>query len=115
MRHKEKPYLGGIQEFGAAVYVKDLKAGKLDARAQLGRFVGYDHESKGYRIYWPTKRSVTVERNVLFNESDIQSNDSTVTLSGGVQSEGERNKVIQYPENHDKSPEDVEKQSSSES
>jgi len=36
-------------------------------------------------------------------------------LSGGVQSEGERNKVIQYPENHAESPEEVEKQSSSES
>jgi len=48
MRHKEKPYLGGIQEFGAAVYVKDLKARKLDTHAQLGCFVGYDHKSKGY-------------------------------------------------------------------
>lgn len=51
MRHKEKPYLGRIQEFGAAAYVKDLKAGKLDLRAQVGHFVGYDSESKGYRIY----------------------------------------------------------------
>ena len=50
-----KPYLGGIQEFSAAAYVKDLKARKLDARAQLGWFVGYDLESKGYRIYWPGK------------------------------------------------------------
>src|ERR1700720_3763562 len=55
MKHKKNPHLGGIHEFGAAAYVKDLKAKKLDARAQLGRFVGYDSESKGYRIYWPTK------------------------------------------------------------
>ena len=61
MKHKKKPHLGGIHEFGAAAYVKDLKAGKLDSRAQLGRFVGYDSESKGFRIYWPNKRSVTVE------------------------------------------------------
>ena len=46
--------------------MKDLKAGKLDARAKIGRFVGYDSESKGYRIYWPGKRSVTVERNIMF-------------------------------------------------
>ena len=55
MLDKSKPYLGGIQEFGAAAYVKDLKAGKLDTRAQQGHFVGYDSESKGFRIYWPTK------------------------------------------------------------
>ena len=31
MGNKKKPHLGGIQEFGAAAYVKDLNAGKLDA------------------------------------------------------------------------------------
>ena len=71
VKHNEKPHLGGIQEFGVAAYVKDLKAGKLDARAQMGRFVGYDSESKGYRIFWPRKRTVSVERNVVFNEKDI--------------------------------------------
>ena len=55
MVKNKKPHLGGIQEFGVAAYMKDLKAGKLDAHAQLGRFVGYDTESKGYRIYWPAK------------------------------------------------------------
>ena len=30
MRHKKKPHLAGIQEFGAAVYIKDLKARKLN-------------------------------------------------------------------------------------
>ena len=52
--HK-KPHLAGIQEFGVAAYVKDLAAGKLDAQSKKGRFVGYDLESKGYRIYWPKK------------------------------------------------------------
>ena len=49
--NKTKPFLGGIQEFGTATYVKDPKAGKLNSRAQLGQFVGYNSESKGYRIY----------------------------------------------------------------
>ena len=39
MKHGKKPFLGGIQEFRVAAYVKDLKAGKLDSRAQQGRFV----------------------------------------------------------------------------
>jgi hypothetical protein len=110
MLNRKKPFLGGIQEFGAAAYVKDIKAGKLDSRAQQGRFVGYDSESKGYRIYWPTKRSVTVERNVVFNEKDVLATEST-TISLGVQSEGERDKVIQYPENSSEKPEEVKDQS----
>ena len=36
MGHNKKPYLAGIQEFGATAYVKDLAAGKLDARARKG-------------------------------------------------------------------------------
>src|SRR5882762_4938951 len=96
MKHKKKPHLGGIHEFGPAAYVKDLKAGKLDSRAQLGRFVGYDSESKGFRIYWPNKRSVTVERNVVFNDSDVTT-DTTAVIPGDL-SEGEKEKIIQVPE-----------------
>ena len=36
MQHKKKPYLAGIQEFRVTAYVKDLKAGKLDACAKVG-------------------------------------------------------------------------------
>jgi hypothetical protein len=97
MKNKRKPHLGGIQEFGVAAYVKDLKDGKLDARAQLGRFVGYDSETKGYRIYWPGKRSITVERNVVFNPNDIQNAENVTISSGDALSEGERNKIIQNP------------------
>ena len=35
MRHKKKPHLSGIQEFGAVVYIKDLKARKLDSRTKV--------------------------------------------------------------------------------
>ena len=108
MIHKRVPHLAGIQEFGAAAYVKDLKAGKLDARAKVGRFVGYDSESKGFRIYWPGKRSVSVERNVVFNENDVQNDDGTVPVSGAL-SEGEKEaeKVIQHPKNHVEDKNDV--------
>ena len=82
MKHKKVPNLAGIHEFGAAAYVKDLKAGKLDARAKVGRFVGYDSESKGFRIYWPSKRSVSVERNVVFNEDDVLTEEDNVTIRG---------------------------------
>jgi hypothetical protein len=32
-KHNKRPYLGGVKEFGAATYVKDLAASKLDACA----------------------------------------------------------------------------------
>jgi hypothetical protein len=79
MKHKKKLHLGGIHKFGAAAYVNDLKAGKLDLRAQLGWFIGYNSESKGFRIYWPNKQSVTVERNVVFNDSDVMT-DATALI-----------------------------------
>ena len=111
MLNKKVPNLAGIQEFGAAAYVKDLKAGKLDAHAKVGRFVGYDSESKGYRIYWPGKRSVSVERNVIFNENDVRNEDGVVPVPRPL-SEGENKaeKVIQFPENSDDDSEKPDKQ-----
>jgi len=88
-RHKRKPHLAGIQEFGVAAYVKDLREGKLDSRAQVGRFVGYDAESKGYRIYWRAKQTVTVERNVTFNENDVLSENNDTIIQGEILNEGE--------------------------
>ena len=96
--HGTKPHLAGIQEFGAAAYIKSLDAGKLDPRAQKGRFVGYDLDSKGYRIYWPTKRTITVERDVTFNHEDFRlQSDESVVIFGDVLDEGERNKIIHEP------------------
>ena len=111
MINKKKPHLAGIQEFGAAAYVKDLKAGKLDARAKVGRFVGYDSESKGCRIYWPTKRSITVERNVVFNQDDVHNGEHFSIPSGDTLSEGERDKVIQQAESNVRDGEKLENDS----
>jgi hypothetical protein len=35
----------------------------------LGRFIGYDDESKAIRIYWPDSRSIGIERDVLFGKA----------------------------------------------
>jgi hypothetical protein len=94
INHK-KPHLADLQEFGAAAYVKDISAGKLDSRSQVGRFVGYDSESKGYRIYWPTKRKISIERNVVFNQDDVRSPQDTIVIPGDALAEGERDKILQ--------------------
>jgi hypothetical protein len=35
--------------------VKKLDVQKLEPQALEAVFVGYDNESKGYRVYWPSK------------------------------------------------------------
>ena len=108
VKTQKKLNIAGIQESGATAYVKDLKARKLDARAKKGQFVAYDSESKGYRIYWPEKRSITVEHNVVFNQDDIQKSADSTIIYGKAQSEGGSNKVIQAPQNDVQEPENKE-------
>ncbi|KAJ7793893.1 hypothetical protein B0H13DRAFT_2513361, partial [Mycena leptocephala] len=56
---------------------------KLTNPAVEGHFVGYDEETKdGCRIYWPGKRSVTVERDVSYNKNDFAEQES-VQIEGG--------------------------------
>jgi len=82
MVNGKKPYLGGIQEFGVAAYVKNLKAGKIDPRAQKGCFVGYDSESKGFRIYWPERQTISIEWNVVFNPDNLLMEGDSVIVQG---------------------------------
>jgi hypothetical protein len=64
--HNAKPNLACAHEFGAKVFIHLQDVGKLEPRAEEAVFVGVDEQSKGYRIYWPEKRKVSVERNVSF-------------------------------------------------
>jgi hypothetical protein len=49
--------------FGCKIYVND---GKLDERTKAGKFMGYDSESKGYRVYWPDTHRVPIEQDIKF-------------------------------------------------
>ena len=100
MGNKKEPHPAGIQEFGAVAYVKDLAAGKLDAQGKKGQSVGYDSESKEYRIYWPDKRAIMVKQNIVFNHNNVNILDNTAIIHGKVQSEGEKEKVIQSSQNN---------------
>ncbi|KAF8575077.1 hypothetical protein K439DRAFT_1370798 [Ramaria rubella] len=77
-----KPDLSDLPEWGTKVFVLKESSGKLEAKADKGRWVGYSDESKGHRIYWPGKHCVTVEHNMTFDSS-------VITVPVDVQVEGE--------------------------
>ncbi|PIL28794.1 transcription factor [Ganoderma sinense ZZ0214-1] len=60
------PDMSGVPVWGSQVWVHDTSTGKVGERAIAARWVGFDHQSKGHRVYWPERRTVTVERNVRF-------------------------------------------------
>ena len=82
-----KPNLANLHEWGCSVWVQ-IEAGKLDAKAVKLRFVGYDAERKGFRVYWAEKRRVSVERNVRFEPDEL-----TITEMTG--DEGEQQKLTE--------------------
>jgi hypothetical protein len=88
----EAPDLSKLVPFGMQAWVKIVGAGKLDSHAEPGYFVSFDSKSTGYRIYFPGKRMVKPEQEVIFNVDQIG---DTVMIPGEVLSEGEKQKVIQ--------------------
>jgi hypothetical protein len=53
--------------------------------------VGYNNKSKGYRVYWPFRRHISIERDVYFNKNEallpdtaqIEGETATRANSGG--------------------------------
>ena len=60
------PDMSGVPVWGSQVWVHDDSSGKVGVRAIAARWVGFDTQTKGHRVYWPERRTVTVERNVRF-------------------------------------------------
>lgn len=82
--HGSHPDISMAHEFGETCYVHLTDSRKLDTRAEEAVFVGINAESKAYRVYWPGRCKVSVERNVTFTPS-------TVTVADDVVAEGEPN------------------------
>jgi hypothetical protein len=80
-----KPDLSNLKEWGTKIWVHDNTGSKLDGRAKEGYWVGFDSESKGSRVYWPTTKRVSVERNTQFDDSFV---DVPMPVSNSL--EGER-------------------------
>jgi hypothetical protein len=80
--HQMCPNLSCAHEFGSPVLVHLEHAGKLKVKAEEAFFVGVDGESKAFRVYWLTKRRVSIEWNITFVPP-------SVVVADGVQVEGE--------------------------
>lgn len=64
----KKPTVIYMHVFGSKAYYKDKgkPKRKFESRSQLGIFVGYDIQSKAYRIHDPATRKIIVTRDVKF-------------------------------------------------
>src|SRR6202522_700164 len=65
----KKPNLSGLREWGEKTYVRIEGGTKLGGRVREGCWLGIDKQSKGVRIYWPDTKSITVERNVYYDDT----------------------------------------------
>ncbi|KIK81022.1 hypothetical protein PAXRUDRAFT_157079, partial [Paxillus rubicundulus Ve08.2h10] len=59
--YSKKPNIGNIPVWGTRVWVHDASGSKLDMRAKDGRWVGFDAESGGHRIYFEDQQTIGVE------------------------------------------------------
>ena len=72
-RYGKIPDISNFHIFGSWVYVKrEEKPDKLSAQALEGHWIGLEPQSNGHFIYWPDRRTVTTERNVIFSDRQIQ-------------------------------------------
>jgi hypothetical protein len=83
------------------MWVKRTHSPKLSSKVQIGRFIGFDEESKGYRIYWEDRHAVTVERDVYFDKRSLSTPETTLI-------EGETHSTNQYLPKAVTPPENVE-------
>ncbi|GKA13910.1 retrovirus-related pol polyprotein from transposon TNT 1-94 [Tanacetum coccineum] len=65
-----KPTVSHLRIFGSIVYahVPSQRGSKLDDKSKKHVFVGYDKQSKGYKLYNPVTRKVVVSRDVDFGK-----------------------------------------------
>ena len=66
-----KPNLADLHEWGSKIWIHLPECSKLDGRAKEGRWLGFDTESKGSRVYSLETRRVSIERNIKFEDGYV--------------------------------------------
>ena len=54
----------------AYIHVTDEKKAKLDDKSDKFVFIGYDSNSKGYKLYNPSNEKTIISRDMEFNEEE---------------------------------------------
>ena len=69
--HKRKPRVEHLKVFGCVAYAHIPKENreKLDEKGEKCIFIGYSHETKGYRLYEPESKQLIISRDVIFDEA----------------------------------------------
>ncbi|KAG2335525.1 hypothetical protein BDR05DRAFT_841989, partial [Suillus weaverae] len=89
----KKPDLRNVRTWGSKVWVRTEGGTKLGGRVKEGRWIGIDDASgNGHRVYWPSKRSVAVERNVYWDPTEV-----TTTPREGEEEDQSPNAMISSP------------------
>lgn len=89
LSHHRTPKIKHFKIFGTDVYTHIPKQllKKFDAKVKLGIFVGYDNDSKAYRIYRSDKNDVDCKRDVIFR-GELQFCDTRLVAPNFLQREG---------------------------
>lgn len=60
--------INNLHIFGSrvSIHVPDQKRLKFDSKAELGYFIGYGENTKGYRVYLPERNDVEIKRDIVF-------------------------------------------------
>ena len=97
MLYNKKLNIRGLHEWGNQVWIHTSDGTKLDGHSRIGRWIGYDEISNGYRIYWPNKCLVTIEHRIKFV------NDNVIFLSNTIAEliQGENDLLSNKNQQHD--------------
>ena len=73
MYYGRKPDVSHMRVFGCAAYawIPEVSRKKLDKKTDTYCFVGYDKNSRGYRLFDPVTKKLVISRDVCFNEQDF--------------------------------------------
>ena len=82
---RKKPDLRDVREWGENVWVHTEDGDKLGGCVHKGQWMGIDEQFKGVHIYWPDKRSVTIERNIYFDKSTMSASHLEGEIDGIVE------------------------------
>src|SRR6202045_4677950 len=92
-RYGKHPNLFNLVPFGTRAWAKIVDASKINHRARLGHFVGFDSTSTGYRIYFPDKKLIRVEREVVFNREELTDPVVWTLAEGEMHSSSQRPRI----------------------